>query len=202
MATVQGLPQLIEKMNRLGTEGVRLTGVTISAVCDMIVVDAKQNAPADLGKIRQGIVKQIVIGNNSYEGLVFATAPESAYQEFGTGGKVDVPEEMSGVASQFQGKSGGDMQAFIDSLIGWIKRHGLTNIYSITTRNVKTHAGRISHKGTDEENTQLAWAIAKKILRDGLAPQPFLYPAFVAQSQKLIPMLETALKDLLKSKQS
>jgi HK97 gp10 family phage protein len=180
MATVQGLPELIAKLNDLGVQGQRIASASVNAVGDMIVANAKQNAPADLGKIRQGITKEQV---SQFQVMIAATAPESAFQEFGTGGRVEVPEEMSDVASEFQGQSGGGMADFILALVGWISRHGISG-----TKN--------------ETPEQIAWAMAKAILRDGLRPQPFLYPAFVAQSQKLIPMLENALKDLLKSKQS
>jgi len=146
----------------------------------LIVADAKQMAPADLGKIRQGIIKEQL---SQFQVMIAATAPESVFQEFGTGGKVDVPAEMADVASQFQGQNGGGMADFIVALTGWIERHGIMG-----TKN--------------ETPEQIAWPMARAILRDGLQPQPFLYPAFVAQSAKLIPMLQTALSELLKSKQS
>jgi len=180
MNSVQGLPQLISKLNNLGTQGQRIAKASINAVADLIVADAKTNAPADLGKIRQGIVKNQI---SDFVVAIASTAPESAFQEFGTGGKVDVPAEMSDIASQFKGQSGGDMQAFILALVGWISRHGITG-----TKN--------------ETPEQIAWVMARSILRNGLAPQPFLYPAFVAQSQKLVPMLETALKEMLKQNES
>jgi len=180
MNTVEGLPQLLAKLSDLGVQGERIAKASINAVADLIVADAKNNAPADLGKIRQGIVKQAI---SDFEVSIAATAPESAFQEFGTGGRVEVPDEMSDVASQFQGTGGGDMQEFILALVGWISRHGITG-----TKN--------------ETPEQIAWAMARTILRDGLAPQPFLYPAFVAQSQKLVPMLQTALQELLRSKQA
>lgn len=179
MNSVEGVPQLIAKLNNLSDQGARMASAIVSSVGDLIVVDAKSNAPADLGKIRQGIVKEQI---DAFQVMIAATAPESAFQEFGTGGKVNVPEQMADIASQFQGQSGGNMEDFILALTGWIERHGIT--------------------GTNGETSdQIAWVMARSILRDGLAPQPFLYPAFVAQSQKLVPMLETALKEMLRSNQ-
>lgn len=188
MNTVEGLPQLLSKLSAFGSNGERITKASINAVADMIVVDAKLSAPADLGTIRQNIGKEQI---TDYLVSVFSAAPESAFQEFGTGGKVDVPEEMADVASEFQGASGGDMAAFILALTGWVQRHGLTGVYS-----VKTHRKNTKLSNADEDE-QVAWAIAKTILRDGLTPQPFLYPAFVKNSSKLVPMLQTALKELL-----
>lgn len=180
MNNVTGVPELIAKLNDLGVQGARMASAIVNANADLIVADAKQNAPADLGKIRQGIVKEQI---DQFRVMIAATAPESAFQEFGTGGRVEVPEAMADIANEFQGQSGGAMADFILALVGWIGRHGISG-----TKN--------------ETPEQIAWAMARAILRDGLRPQPFLYPAFVAQSQKLVPMLETALKELLKSKQS
>lgn len=178
--SVTGLPELLAKFADLGVQGERMASAVVNSVGDLIVADAKQNAPADLGKIRQGIIKEQL---SQFQVMIAATAPESVFQEFGTGGKVDVPEEMADVASQFQGANGGDMAAFILALAGWIERHGITG-----TKN--------------ETPEQIAWPMARAILRDGLTPQPFLYPAFVAQSSKLVSMLQTALSELLRSKQA
>lgn len=191
MSEITGLPELLSKFAALGADGAGVANRVLNVTADLIVTDARRNAPAAFGKIRQGIVKSQVA---DLRVMVAATAPESAFQEFGTGGKVDVPAEMADIAAQFKGASGGGMQAFIISLIDWIKLRGLTNTYSVTTRKIAT-------KGTADQTTQLAWAIAKKILRDGLQPQPFLYPAYLAGTSQLVPKLQTALQELLKSKQ-
>lgn len=195
MATVNGLPELLNKFSELGRGGDRIAKAILNATADEIVVLAKQSAPTDLGKIRQGIIKEQI---SDFQVAVKATAPESAYQEFGTGGKVSVPEEMSEVASYFIGGGGnGDssMADFILALTDWVRRHGLTNTYNISTKKVFSRGGNTA-------DTQLAWAIAKKILREGLQPRPYLYPAYVAGSSKLMTRLETAFKELLKSRQA
>jgi HK97 gp10 family phage protein len=179
MNTVEGLPQLLNKFKDLGTQGERLASAIVNSTADQIVAQAKANAPADLGKIRQGIVKEQI---DAFQVAIAATAPESAFQEFGTGGKVEVPEEMADVASSFQGQSGGNMADFILALVGWIARHGITG-------------------AKNETPEQIAWAMAKVILRDGLRPQPFLYPAFVQYSARLLPTLQTGFQELLSSKQ-
>lgn len=191
MITITGLPELLKKFTDLGDQGKIIANASINATADLIVAEAKQSAPADLGTIKQNIGKE-QIGDLLVS--IFSAAPESAFQEFGTGGKVDVPEAMADVAAQFQGAKGGNMAAFILALTDWVKRHGLTGVYS-----VKTHKRNNNYANQDE---QVAWAIAKTILKNGLQPRPFLYPAFVNQSQKLLPLLQKALQELLKSKQA
>lgn len=187
-AVVQGVPELINRLRRISEDGKANARAIVGSIADMIVNDAKFAAPADLGKIRQGIGKSIESNKDRVIATVFSNAPESPYQEFGTGGKVDVPAEMQDVASQFQGQSGGSMQDFILALTEWVKRHGLTGVYS-----VKTHKRNTRLSNTDDD-TKAAWAIARSILKNGLKPQPFLYPAYVANIGKLKPMLEAALK--------
>jgi HK97 gp10 family phage protein len=192
-ATIEGIPELINKLKMIGGEADKMAKSSVSAIADMIVADAKILAPADLGAIRQGISQVTTSDQNKTLAIVSANAPESAYQEFGTGVKVDVPAEMAEVAASFQGASGGDFAAFILALTGWVKRHGLTGVYSVATH--KRNA-RLSNTDEDEK---VAYLIARSILRNGLKPQPFLYPAYVKNSVNLKPMLETALKQYLKA---
>jgi len=187
MTTITGIPELLKKFSDLGNNGVVVANRILNVVADLTVAEAQQSAPADLGTIRQNIGKEQI---NTLLISIYSNAPESAFQEFGTGGKVEVPEAMTDVAAQFQGFKGGDMAAFILALTDWVKRHGLTGVYS-----VKTHRHNSNYDNQDE---QVAWAIAKTILRDGLKPQPFLYPAFVTSTANIIPMLQTAFQQLVK----
>lgn len=173
---VDGINELIAKLTRLGTEGTRTANAIVSVVADMIVVDAKRNAPADLGVIRQNIGKTTVVDGNKVTATIFSSAPESPFQEFGTGGKVVVPQEMADIAATFKGKSGGDFKAFVLALTGWLQRHGIPE--------------------------KAAYPVARKILLQGLRPQPFLYPAYVANKGKLLPMLQAALQQQVRNGQS
>lgn len=61
---------------------------------------AKRQAPVDKGRLRQDIISE-KINPLSYQ--VSALAPYSAYQEFGTGGLVEVPDVFRDQALQFKG---------------------------------------------------------------------------------------------------
>lgn len=191
--TVLGIPELIARLNRISDEGKRQSIAIISSVADLIVVDAKANAPADLGTIIQNIGKDVKTDGDKTYAVVFSAAPESPFMEFGTGGKVIIPTEMSDLAASFRGKSGGDFKAFVLALTGWVKRKGLVGVYSIKTKrrsNAKQFGGKAGNDAGDE---RAAYAIAVSILKNGLKPRPFLYPAYVKNIVKLRPMLETAL---------
>lgn len=188
-----GMDKLLAQFAELGTNGVRMASAIVASTADNIVVEAIKLAPVDLGTIRQNIGKNIVNENNVIIANIFSNAPESPFQEFGTGGKVDVPEEMAEIAAQFQGIKGGNMAAFILALTEWVRRHGLTGVYSVKTHRKNTNLSNAN------DDVQAAWAIARAILRDGLRPRPFLYPAFVNGRVKLLPSLEKAYIQMLKS---
>lgn len=193
-ANVDGLDKLLGNFTNLGVEGIRMADAVIASNVDGMVLEAKQSAPADLGKIRQSLGKEKVSEDNTVGYNFFCNALEAGFQEFGTGGKVDVPSEMADIASTFQGYKGGSMQEFILALIGWVRRHGLTGVYSIKThKRIGTNASNL------DADTQAAWAIARSILRNGLKPQPFFYPAFVNGRSKLMPALEAAYNQLIQS---
>jgi HK97 gp10 family phage protein len=188
---VEGINEMVAKLNALGANNARMANAILNAGADNIVLEAKQSAPADLGKIRQGIGKEQE-GNTI---KIFCNAPEAIYQEFGTGPMVDVPERFSDVAQAGKDSGSGTWADFILALTGWISRHGLLNTYS-----VKSH--RVSFKATKDQNEQLAYVIARKILREGLKPQPFLYPALINNEKKILDSLNVAFRQFMRSPQS
>lgn len=168
---VKGLNDLIAKTKAISADSARMANAIVSSTCDTIVADAKQAAPADLGTIRQNIGKEQV-GDASF--ALFSNAPESPFQEFGTGPMVDVPAEYEDIAATFKGDKGDGWEAFIESLMGWIKRHGLAGVYSVKTHKLNNHSYKDQNEAAIES---AAWAIARSIIRDGLSPQPFFFPA-------------------------
>jgi hypothetical protein len=85
--------------------------------------------------------------------------------EFGTRGKVKVPTELEGVAKNTQGRSSrGNFKAFVESIYLWGTKK------KIIKKGDKNHA----------------YNIARKIYKEGIAPQPYLWPAFVAERSKLV----------------
>lgn len=111
--------------------------------------DAVQKAPAAFGKLRQGIG---IESKDDFNKFVVSNADYSAYIEFGTGGKVKVPTEWQSIANQAKGGKSGSFDDFLDSLKEWCRL-----------------------KGIDQK---MAYPIAVSILRNGIEPRPFMFPAF------------------------
>lgn len=102
---IKGFDKLIKDLKAFGDEGKKRISETTEANAREIEANAKQIAPYDLGVLRQNI-KAIEVDDMNWKiyANAFGNAPYSAYMEFGTGGKVEVPTELKDVAIKFIGK--------------------------------------------------------------------------------------------------
>lgn len=106
----------------------------------------------------------------------------AAYVEFGTKKKAaayvaSLPADWKTYAAQFKGKGGGDYYDFLNSILDWVISKGIANRYSVKTQrkiNIKLGSG-----SSDEQRLeQTAYAIALSIIRHGVKPHPYLFPAY------------------------
>lgn len=101
---LKGLNSVISDLRKYGKEAEKdIEGVT-ELVAKNIESYAKSQAPANFGKLGQSIQSVKV---NDYNWSIEAggvVAPYAAYIEFGTGGLVEVPNEMKEIAIKFKGK--------------------------------------------------------------------------------------------------
>lgn len=185
MTATADISGLLKKLSQAGEGANRMAKAIVQSTADQIVADAKTNAPADLGALRQSIGKDQL--DEGYQASIFANAAYAAYVEFGTGVQVDVPPEMADIAAQFKGKGTGSWDEFELAIEEWMKRHGIGAV-AISTG-----------KDGEEEFKSVAYLIMMAILKNGLKPQPFLYPAFVKGRAELGPKLETAIKRYVQS---
>ena len=102
---VKGLDKLIKDLHKLGAVGVQAIADVTEFTARDIERDAKILAPVNKrdtgGDLRQGIQHQEI---DRFHYRVVAHQKYSAYQEFGTGGLVEVPQELYDIAIQFKGK--------------------------------------------------------------------------------------------------
>lgn len=122
---------------------------------------AKQAVPVDEGRLKTSIFQQ----PGKLSSTFGASANYASFVEFGTrkfaaAYVATLPPDWQSFANQYRGVGNGTFQEFVLSLMGWCKRHGISD--------------------------KAAYPIALKILRNGLKPQPFLYPAFNKNKDKLI----------------
>lgn len=96
---VKGAQELIKKLKNYGKDVEDKIESITAITAQEIATDAASNAPANYGKLRQSIN-----ANKEYKMLYNVNVnavPIGAYVEFGTGAKVDVPEEWKDLAWQF-----------------------------------------------------------------------------------------------------
>lgn len=121
----------------------------------LTVGDAKRLTPVDEGFLRNSISYDPATLQKLKTSVIVA-ANYSAFLEFGTRAFAaayvsSLPSNWQSYAATFKGKSGGTYNDFIFRLMGWMKRKGI--------------------------DIKAAYVIARKILRFGIRPQPFLFPA-------------------------
>ena len=101
---IKGINEVIANLRKYGKEAEKdIAGVT-EQMARKIESYAKQNAPVDLGKLGQSIqaVKDTDTSWTIEAGGVLA--PYAPFVEFGTGGLVEVPNELKEQAIKFKGK--------------------------------------------------------------------------------------------------
>lgn len=167
----KGINDVISELRKLGKEAIAEIEEQTEISARNIEKHAKNSAPANLGKLGQSIRTE-KINDTLYK--IVADAPYAAYMEFGTGTKVVVPDELKSIASQFKGKKTGNFKTALEDIKQWCRS-----------------------KGIDEK---AAYPILAKIMKVGIAPRPFLYPALLIGRQEYLTGLKKVLKRYGKSK--
>lgn len=137
----------------------------------------------DLGALQQNTkAKPLPDGVELVSNVYYAP-----YIEFGTRSKVKVPAELNDYASQFKGKKRGDYYDFLNAILDWVKRKGITATYSVKSRR------RTNTKADKERLLNVAQAIADSILRNGIAPRPYFFPPYLRKRKDLINRLNVVI---------
>jgi putative transposon-encoded protein len=172
------IEQLIRNKMGVVREGVVKE---IGASAQNIVRESKRRAPVDQGALRNSIGYKM-----DTEGATAMVASSyGAYIEFGTGGKVNIPNGFADFAAQFKGNSGGgNLGDMLNDLAEWVRRKGLAGTYSVKTgRRTGKRAARAN------QDLEVAYAIMWSILKKGIAPQPFFIPSYLEEKPKLLKRL-------------
>jgi len=101
---ITGLNSVLSDLRKYGKEAEKDIEAVTELTARNIEKYAKQSVPTDTGKLGQSIqaVKDNPLLWNVEAGGVIA--PYAPFVEFGTGGLVEVPEELKGQAIKFKGK--------------------------------------------------------------------------------------------------
>lgn len=169
MAKIKGLNKVLKKLSKFGDEAETMIEQTTLATAKEIVLDARNFAPKDKGKLAQSIDDEKV---SKLVQKVVVNSPYGAYVEFGTGKKVSIPNDLKEQADKFRGGRGGSFEDGLQAIKDWCRS-----------------------KGIDEK---AAYPIFISILNNGIQPQPYLYPAWVLGKREYVLDLKEDLKYLTK----
>ena len=99
---IKGLDKALKELKALDPKAKQ--GIIQSLeVAGVEAVEVMQiNTPVDLGKLRQG--NSFVVNRDALKVTLFNNVPYAPFIEFGTGQRVEVPNELKEIAIQFKGK--------------------------------------------------------------------------------------------------
>lgn len=171
---IQGIEDLITRLRAIPGKVTAAVSTELQFGANAIAVEAKQLAPGDQG-ILHNLISVAKIDPLTFQ--VVSAAEYSPYVEFGTLQKVDIPPGLEEYAAQFKGdfasgtySEGGNLTAK-EAIFAWCERQGI-----------------------DKE----AWyAIYMSIIRVGIKPQPFFFPAVAHQTPIIIDSVNQAVADAL-----
>ena len=167
----------------------------LNAWADNTSKKAKDYAPTDEGHLK-GSINPTYASKGKTIASVTVAANYAAYVEFGTRKFAaeyvgTLPQDWQQMAAIYKGKGGGDFYDFLNNILDWVIRKGIANRYSVKTQRVisinlsKPSSGGVG-KSDYERLHDTAYAIALSILRKGIKPHPFLYPAYNETKDKLL----------------
>lgn len=165
---LKGVEKLLKEVRRREALIWPTVMEVVNEYVDRMIADAKANAPEDLGDTKGSIGKE---NDGNMKVIFFVGSAHGAIQEFGTLGYMDVPPELEEEAQKFKGYKGGDFEEFLDAIKAWCQRKGI------------------------DENA--AYPIAVNILRNGLKPQPFFYPAYRKYKESMLEEIDKRLQKLM-----
>ncbi len=169
MAKIKGLNKVLKKLEKFGDEADKMIEITTRETARQISADAKVFSPKNRGDLA-GSINDEKVDKLTYK--VVVNSSYGAYVEFGTGKKVSVPKDLQEQADKFRGGRSGTFEDGLQAIKDWCRS-----------------------KGIDKKN---AYPIFMSILRNGIAPQPYLYPAWVLGKREYVLDLKEDLKYLTK----
>lgn len=185
--TIKGMDGLLNRL-KLIPENLKTEVDAHMAAIGLNYVDrAQHDAPADERRMANDISMKKV---KAMDYRVVSPAPYSAYMEFGTKSKF---QEIPGIdASKFKGKGDGDYEAFKQNIIDWVKRKGIAGRFSVKTRK------KLNSKADKAREEQVAYAIIKSILKNGVHAHPFFFKQLPIARQEFMRNIDTVIQKAMK----
>lgn len=144
---IKGLKQVEKTLQKLGDRAVKIIEDENTRFAENVEDRAIKAAPANFGNLRSSISREVTDPLDVSVGSPLVYAP---FIEFGTGRKVDVPSGLEDFAKQFKGTGSGSFDKMVERIEDWMNK-----------------------KGIDGDPRFMALSI----LKNGIEPHPYLFPA-------------------------
>lgn len=173
---VIGLEKVIGKLNSLPKDIQRDVDNVLAEGANDVVNLSRQLTPVDEGRLRNGTTAA-KLGEAAYE--ISNNVFYAPYIEFGTGKKVQVPPGYESIAAEAKNlPKRGNFKDFVRNIYAWMLRKGILN---------KTQSA-----GKRVDNMSAAYYLARRILANGIKPQPFFFKAWEAYKPKILADVQKA----------
>lgn len=167
--TLTGLDKILNIFHQLPKRVQKAMLNEFQESANEIKVGAQRDAPKDEGRVSKSIsIKKMKGDEFGFE--VVVQSNYAAYLEFGTKKHYRPQPGLEDVAAQFKGPTGDTESDPLKAITAWVKRKGLAANFS-----VKTRARTRRNKNEAKLEKQIAFLIYRKIMRDGIKAQPFLF---------------------------
>lgn len=188
--TIKGLKELQRKLKNIPKSVSKEVDGAMALAANDYRNRAVNDAPVDEGILKNAIT---VERHKELDYEVVSGASWSAYIEFGTKSRVQIPSDLTAYASQFKGKGSGDYFDFLNSILDWVKRKGIVSRYSVKTQKEITKYS----KSDNERLVETAQAIANSIIRHGVHPHPFFFKQREVVFEQLLKDISPAIESAL-----
>ncbi len=157
----------------------------VNESCQMMKGLAQQNlrnsGRVNTGILRQSIGYRVEARPSGVIGTVYVGADYGAWVEYGRAGRISNPPNLD------TSKAATAAWPPVDAMIRWVKDKAKTLAPS-----GRTKSGR-ARKAKQEDIESLAYLVGRKIANFGIAPSPFMGPAFAKTKQTFLKRYREAL---------
>ena len=174
-AKITGAKEVIAKFEKMGEKGdeefKKVVDDTAMYIERKAVGYISQNVKTGTGHLKQSMYTDLT---GTDFALVGNRAEYAGYVEFGTGMQAQVPQDFSGIASAIRSNPKKSFKEGLQAIKDWCKMRGI--------------------------DVKAAYPIFMSILRDGVRPRPFMYPAYRAGIGYMAKEAAKALNRLINTK--
>lgn len=168
---IKNLNKVLKELEGKGKQVNKEVEILTRENAKEISAQAKVNSPVGIDGHLRNQIEHSKVKDKHYK--VVANAYYSGYVEFGIGTRVKVPTEMKNVAQAIRSnKRSGSFKDGLKKIEEWCAKKGIPK--------------------------ESAYVIFMSILKKGIKPQPFMYPAFVKGRKQYIKDLKDLLEDITK----